>query len=197
MPPDLTNTTLWAPPSTIADAPGLLPSGAIELPAGGAPFALAVDADGRLVVVYYSDIDETIEVLRCPDLDCAAGFDIVTLGPAHAALIEGSLEGPIGLEMALRLDGSPIVLVEHGHTPLRNALRVRRCRVQFGDDHRSLLTRSRVRYPTAPPVLGWQGPRSQSPPTGYPGSSTTTATQPGWSSPSAGTPCAHRPPEPR
>ncbi|HSG79078.1 MAG TPA: hypothetical protein VLD62_05805 [Acidimicrobiia bacterium] len=109
--PVVTTTTEAA---AIVEVPGASWSDPTELPVRGSAFAPAVDQEGRLVVAFFSPFDNTIKILRCSDVRCSAESDAATLGPAETVLVEGSVQGPGRLSMALRPDGSPIVLVEQG-----------------------------------------------------------------------------------
>ena len=99
------------PTTTAPASPALEPSDVIELTGEDTFNAVAaMGPDGRLVVAYFSGNDEAIKVLRCSDRSCTAEPDIVNLGPAGAH-IEGSVE-PAELDIALRPDGSPLVIAQ-------------------------------------------------------------------------------------
>ncbi|MDH5371558.1 MAG: hypothetical protein OEX97_01300 [Acidimicrobiia bacterium] len=114
-PPDVVApTTTLAPLSVVPSQTGI--EGVIKLTGDSAvgDVTSALDREGRLVVAYWSIADETMKLLRCTDLGCIEPLRIVVLGPlASTGMPEIPEElAPPTIDMALRPDGSPIVIVQ-------------------------------------------------------------------------------------
>jgi hypothetical protein len=111
-----TPTSFTSTPPDTTIQPSTLDEGAgthLGLQPGG-DVAAAIDAEGRLVVAYWSSASEALTVVRCEDSVCRGESHVATLAQAPFVEIEKALiPGLVVHDIALRPDGSPIIVATH------------------------------------------------------------------------------------
>lgn len=111
-----TTATTDSPPPTPAPEPPTpdATEGFFQLNEGsGFPIAPGVtDSDGRLVMAYWSQEEHAMMLLRCADPSCIGPSEIAKIASLDTFWYEGEAHPPYLDDMALRPDGSPIVIIQ-------------------------------------------------------------------------------------
>jgi hypothetical protein len=117
---DTTPTNFNSTPPDTTILPSTLDEGAgaqLGLHPGGG-VAAAIDAEGRLVVAYWSSASEALTVVRCEDSVCRGESHVATLAQVPSVEIENALiPGLVVRDIVLRPDGSPIIVATHADRP--------------------------------------------------------------------------------
>jgi hypothetical protein len=109
-----------APPTTVLSTP--LPSTTPESPSATVPAAVladgftwqtyfVIDPDGGFAAAFFSEVDDAVKLMRCPDLSCTESSAIVVPGTGSVPDEQHGELAPVIEDLALRPDGSPIVIV--------------------------------------------------------------------------------------
>jgi hypothetical protein len=89
---------------------------------------LVIDPDGGFAAAFFSEVDGAIKLLRCPDSNCTEPTTIILPGTS-SLFDEGNDEElpPLIEDLALRPDGSPIVIVSTAGTSTIHACADPKC----------------------------------------------------------------------